>query len=171
MYAQLGIAGVMCCRYIRGKPASISNYSCGCAIDMKVAGVLVPQNAQCAIVGLQMLATYFNAEGWCWGAVYVVPDLQHSECGVALVASFLVTKLAIVAALLAVVVTLADGHPPAAAPSPATFVRRTCSSPAEINERDVASPVLGGHFDYCQTKASPTQAGVSVVRVRGSIFA
>lgn len=88
LYATLGTAGMRCCRYQRGSTTAISNHAFGTAIDMKIGGVLVPRRANYAIVGLSMLAPYFNAAGWYWGATFRTPDPHHFECSSSLIASF-----------------------------------------------------------------------------------
>lgn len=88
LYAKLGTAGMLCCRYQRGSTTAVSNHAFGTAIDMKIGGVLVPRRANYAIVGLSMLAPYFNRAGWYWGATFGTPDPHHFECGSALIATF-----------------------------------------------------------------------------------
>lgn len=88
LYAKLGTAGMRCCRYQRGSSSAISNHAFGTAIDMKIGNVLVPRRANYAIVGLSMLAPYFNKAGWYWGATFGTPDPHHFECSSTLLASF-----------------------------------------------------------------------------------
>lgn len=88
LYVKLGTAGMRCCRYQRGSSSAISNHAFGTAIDMKIAGVLVPRKARYAIVGLSMLAPYFNRAGWYWGATFDTPDPHHFECSTSLIATF-----------------------------------------------------------------------------------
>lgn len=89
LHAQLGTAGMNCCRLVRGSNHSISNHSWGTAIDMKVNGALVPWRSNYVIVGLAILAPYFNRHGWYWGAGYHhSKDPHHFECGSTLIESF-----------------------------------------------------------------------------------
>lgn len=41
----IGNAGCLCCRWVRGFPGVISNHSFGCAIDLKVGGIMPPLGA------------------------------------------------------------------------------------------------------------------------------
>ena len=59
------------------------------AIDMKVDVALVPWRSGYVLVGLAMIAPYFNRHGWFWGAGYRgSKDPHHFECGSALISSF-----------------------------------------------------------------------------------
>ncbi len=89
LHAKLGTAGMMCCRLVRGSSTSISNHSWGTAIDMKIDGALVPWRSGYVLVGLAIIAPYFNRHGWFWGAGYRgSKDPHHFECGSALISSF-----------------------------------------------------------------------------------
>lgn len=79
-------AGMLCCRRIRtlpGKPPSkqFSNHSWGTALDIKVKGALDPRGDGKTQVGLLLLAPYFNAERFFWGAGFKgdFEDAMHFE--------------------------------------------------------------------------------------------
>lgn len=69
LYAMLGTAGMLCCRFIRGK-AVPSNHSWGMAIDMKVNDILVPLGSPCTLQGLLVLYGYFHKYKWFSGMGY-----------------------------------------------------------------------------------------------------
>ncbi len=80
LYEQLGTAGMLCCRNIRGtKGYNPSNHSWGSSIDLKIKGILDQRaDAKCQR-GLLELYKYFHEEGWWWGAEYRGPyeDSMH----------------------------------------------------------------------------------------------
>jgi hypothetical protein len=82
IYDQVGTAGALCVRNIRGSSTSISNHSWGTAIDLKLEGKLDPFADGGTQFGLLILAEYFNDEGWFWGATYSREDSMHFEVGV-----------------------------------------------------------------------------------------
>ncbi len=61
LLAALSTEGALCCRFIRGSHVP-SNHSWGCAIDLKVSGVLVPLGADWTLKGLMDLYPYLHAE-------------------------------------------------------------------------------------------------------------
>lgn len=82
LHALLGTAGMLCCRHkrINGQVvASPSNHTWGAAIDITVGGVLDVQGDNKTQRGLMILAKYFNAHGWYWGAVFPTEDSMHFE--------------------------------------------------------------------------------------------
>ncbi|MGH2340908.1 M15 family metallopeptidase [Segnochrobactraceae bacterium EtOH-i3] len=82
LYALIGNAGMLCCRYkrIKGKVVKQpSNHSWGTAIDIKLGGVLDTQGDGKTLRGLMILAHYFNAHGWYWGASFPTEDAMHFE--------------------------------------------------------------------------------------------
>lgn len=82
LYALLGTAGMMCCRYkkITGKViADPSNHTWGAAVDLTIDGKLDTQGDNTVMRGLLILAKYFNAHGWYWGAVFPTEDAMHFE--------------------------------------------------------------------------------------------
>jgi hypothetical protein len=82
IYEQVGTAGALCARNIRGSSTSISNHSWGTAIDLKLEGKLDSFADGGTQFGLLILAEYFNDEGWFWGATYSREDSMHFEVGV-----------------------------------------------------------------------------------------
>lgn len=82
IYAEIGTAGALCARLIRGSTRSVSNHSWGTAIDIKLEGKLDRFADGGTQFGLLILAEYFNDEGWYWGAVYSREDSMHFEVGV-----------------------------------------------------------------------------------------
>ena len=68
LYSQLGTAGMLCCRAIRGSTTKFSNHSWGTAIDIKISSELDDVGDDKAQFGLLKLAHYFNEEKFFWGA-------------------------------------------------------------------------------------------------------
>lgn len=82
LYALIGTAGMMCCRYkrIRGQVVhDPSNHSWGAAVDLTVGGTLDTQGDGRVQRGLLILSRYFNAHGWYWGAAFSTEDAMHFE--------------------------------------------------------------------------------------------
>jgi hypothetical protein len=82
LYALIGTEGMLCCRYkkIKGKVvASPSNHTWGAAVDLKISNVTDEQGDNKTQRGLMILAKYFNAHGWYWGAVFPTEDSMHFE--------------------------------------------------------------------------------------------
>jgi hypothetical protein len=86
LHAQLGTAGMLCCRRIRttpGKPPSkqFSNHSWGTAVDIKIKGSLDPRGDGKTQAGLLLLHPFFNEERFFWGAGFsgVTEDSMHFE--------------------------------------------------------------------------------------------
>lgn len=91
VYAVLGSAGMMCCRYVRGSTRSISNHSWGTAIDLTLNRVLDKRGDGMVQYGLTVIAPIFNEHGWYWGAAYKTEDAMHFEVGRALLDKFVVS--------------------------------------------------------------------------------
>lgn len=89
VYAKLGTAGMLCCRYVRGSTTSISNHSWGTAIDLKLAGVLDKRGDGLVQYGLTLIAPIFNSHGWYWGAAFKTEDAMHFEVSRDLLDKFL----------------------------------------------------------------------------------
>ena len=89
IYEELGTAGALCARNIRGSATAISNHSWGTAIDLKLEGKLDGFADGGTQFGLLILAEYFNDEGWFWGATYSREDSMHFEVGVETLRSWL----------------------------------------------------------------------------------
>ncbi len=80
-YAQVGTAGMLCARFVRGSKATPSRHSWGLAVDLKFNGQLdQPGNGK---VQSGLLAVYgaFHAEGWYWGVEFPREDGMHFEVG------------------------------------------------------------------------------------------
>lgn len=78
LHDQLGTAGMLCCRRVRGG-RNFSNHSWGTAIDIKINGVLDDVNDDLCQRGLRMLAPFFHAERFFWGAAFPREDAMHFE--------------------------------------------------------------------------------------------
>lgn len=86
LYRVLGTAGVLCCRRVRRRPGlppspNFSNHSWGTAIDLKIRGALDPRGDGKTQLGVALLAPYFHAEGFYWGAGFKgeSEDAMHFE--------------------------------------------------------------------------------------------
>jgi len=88
LYSSLSSAGMKVVRNVRGSSTSISNHSWGTAIDLKINGKLDVRGDNKVYHGLVLLAPFFNARGWYWGAGFRTEDAMHFECGAALIATF-----------------------------------------------------------------------------------
>jgi hypothetical protein len=79
VFAVLGTAGMLCARLVRGSASSISNHSCGTAIDLTLNALLdAPGNGRTQS-GLAAIAPIFNRHGWYWGAGFPREDSMHFE--------------------------------------------------------------------------------------------
>lgn len=81
---QLSTAGALCARYVRGSSRTVSSHAWGMAIDLTLAGDLDRMGDRSTQAGLVVLADYFNAAGWYWGAGFEREDSMHFEPGAAL---------------------------------------------------------------------------------------
>lgn len=88
VYAALGTAGMLCCRYIRGSKTAISNHSWGTAVDVKLKGVLDRRGDNMVQVGLALMAPIMNQHGWYWGAAFGTEDAMHFEASRSLVSKW-----------------------------------------------------------------------------------
>jgi len=79
VHAELGSAGMRCCRLVRGSTTSISNHSWGTAIDLTISGVLDTYGNDTVQYGLTLIAPIFNRNGWYWGAGFRTEDGMHFE--------------------------------------------------------------------------------------------
>lgn len=87
LLALLSSAGMEVNRLQRGSRTKVSNHAWGSAIDLRVAGTLVPFGASYSLKGLDALVPYFNRAGWYWGGGYRSAgraDPMHFELGSAL---------------------------------------------------------------------------------------
>jgi len=78
-YAQIGTAGMLCCRFVRGSKKSISNHSWGTAVDLTFGGEVDPRGDGKCQHGLVRVYRFFHAEGWFWGAGFSREDAMHFE--------------------------------------------------------------------------------------------
>jgi len=85
VYAALGTAGMLCCRYVRGSTTSISNHSWGTAIDFTLDGMLDRRGDNKVQVGLTLIAPIMNRHGWYWGAAFKAEDAMHFEASQSLI--------------------------------------------------------------------------------------
>lgn len=79
LYARIATSGSLCVRFIRGSSTAVSNHSFGTAVDLNVDGVLDTLGDGRTQLGLTIMADFFNAEGWVWGAAYGREDSMHFE--------------------------------------------------------------------------------------------
>ncbi len=79
LYARINTSGSLCVRFIRGSTTSVSTHSFGLAVDLNIDGVLDTLGDGQTQLGLTILADFFNAEGWVWGAAYGREDSMHFE--------------------------------------------------------------------------------------------
>jgi hypothetical protein len=79
IYAELGSAGMLCCRLVRGSKSAISNHSWGTAIDLTLSGVLDARGDGKVQRGLLAIYKYFHRHGWFWGAEFRIEDAMHFE--------------------------------------------------------------------------------------------
>lgn len=78
LYAQLGSAGMLCCRKVRGGQAP-SNHSWGLAIDLTIGSILDPRGDGTCQQGLLEVYPYFHRHGWYWGCEFHTEDAMHFE--------------------------------------------------------------------------------------------
>jgi len=81
VHAELGSAGMVCARLVRGATKAISNHSWGTAIDLTLDGVLDVRGDDLVQEGLTRIAPIFNRRGWFWGAGFSTEDAMHFEAG------------------------------------------------------------------------------------------
>jgi Putative peptidoglycan binding domain/D-alanyl-D-alanine carboxypeptidase len=79
VFAALGTAGMLCCRFVRGSTSSISNHSWGTAIDLTLNGQLDARGNNKVQHGLTLIAPIFNRHKWYWGAGFPTEDGMHFE--------------------------------------------------------------------------------------------
>lgn len=87
LYKQLGTAGMLCCRKVRGG-TNFSNHSWGTAIDIKISSELDSVGDGKAQQGLVELAPYFQEESFFWGAGFsnrAREDSMHFEASTELI--------------------------------------------------------------------------------------
>lgn len=79
----LDTAGMLCCRRVRNG-TNFSNHSWGCAVDIRVAGILDglgnTRHDGKTLAGLAAMAPFFNEAGWFWGVGFSsFEDGMHFE--------------------------------------------------------------------------------------------
>ena len=86
LFDVVGTAGVLCCRRVRRPPGqapspNFSNHSWGTAIDLTIKGKLDPRGNGTTQFGILLLAPFFNAERFFWGAGFrgASEDAMHFE--------------------------------------------------------------------------------------------
>lgn len=87
LYQQLGTAGMLCCRKVRGG-TNFSNHSWGTAVDIKISSELDSVGDGKAQQGLVELAPYFQEESFFWGAGFsnrAREDSMHFEASTELI--------------------------------------------------------------------------------------
>ena len=79
LYDRIGTAGSLCVRQIRGTIRRLSSHAFGTAVDLNIDGRLDAFGAGTTQLGLTILADFFAAEGWIWGAAFGREDSMHFE--------------------------------------------------------------------------------------------
>ena len=79
LYARINTAGSLCVRRIRGTTDSVSTHAFGLAVDLNIDGRLDTLGDGKTQLGLTILADFFHAEGWVWGAGFGREDSMHFE--------------------------------------------------------------------------------------------
>jgi hypothetical protein len=79
LYARINTAGALCVRHIRGAPGRTSTHAFGLSLDLNIDGHLDRLGDGKTQLGLTILADFFNAEGWYWGASFGREDSMHFE--------------------------------------------------------------------------------------------
>ncbi|QYK42399.1 MAG: M15 family metallopeptidase [Paracoccaceae bacterium] len=79
LYNRISTAGALCVRRIRGSQSSVSTHAFGLAVDLNIDGVLDTLGDGRTQLGLTILADFFQAEGWFWGAAFSREDSMHFE--------------------------------------------------------------------------------------------
>lgn len=79
LYARINTAGSLCVRNIRGTVNRFSTHSYGLAIDLNIDGQLDNFTDGKTQLGLTIMADFFHAEGWVWGAGFNREDSMHFE--------------------------------------------------------------------------------------------
>jgi len=79
LYARINTSGSLCVRRIRGTRNRLSTHSYGLALDLNIDGHLDNFTDGKTQLGLTILADFFHAEGWVWGAGFRREDSMHFE--------------------------------------------------------------------------------------------
>lgn len=78
-YSQIGTAGMLCARLVRGSKQTVSNHAWGTAIDLTFGGQVDPRGDGKCQLGLLRVYRHFHEEGWFWGAGFPREDAMHFE--------------------------------------------------------------------------------------------
>ena len=78
LYARINTAGALCVRRIRGS-TRVSTHAFGLSLDLNIDGKLDTLGDGRTQLGLTILADFFRAEGWYWGASFGREDSMHFE--------------------------------------------------------------------------------------------
>lgn len=81
LHRSLRSYGAFCARLIRGSAVAVSRHAYGLAVDLSIGGALDAMGDGQTQFGLIVLADYFQAEGWIWGAAFSREDSMHFEPG------------------------------------------------------------------------------------------
>lgn len=79
LHKRIKSSGSLCVRWIRGSRSSISAHAFGLALDINIDGDLDELADGRTQIGLTILADFFKAEGWIWGAGFTREDSMHFE--------------------------------------------------------------------------------------------
>jgi hypothetical protein len=79
LHRRLRSYGAFCARLIRGSAVAVSRHAYGLAVDLSIGGALDAMGDGQTQFGLIVLADYFQAEGWIWGAAFGREDSMHFE--------------------------------------------------------------------------------------------
>jgi hypothetical protein len=79
LYERIDTAGSLCVRRIRGTQDRLSSHAFGLAVDLNIDGHLDTLGDGYTQLGLTILADFFEAEGWIWGAGFTREDSMHFE--------------------------------------------------------------------------------------------
>jgi hypothetical protein len=79
LYDRINTSGSLCVRRIRGSANSLSSHAFGLALDLNIDGHLDDLADGKTQLGLTILADFFQAEGWIWGAAFSREDSMHFE--------------------------------------------------------------------------------------------
>jgi hypothetical protein len=81
LYDALGTAGMLCVRWVRGRPGVLSNHGLGCAIDFTILGHLDVRGDGFIQAGLLRLYAVLKKYGFYWGVEFGIEDAMHFEMG------------------------------------------------------------------------------------------
>lgn len=79
LYDRISTAGSLCVRLIRGSETSVSTHAYGLSVDLNIDGQLDVLGDNQTQLGLTILADFFRAEGWYWGAGFGREDSMHFQ--------------------------------------------------------------------------------------------